>query len=139
MDNLTPWQRTCSHEAVRMSLEAVKEWLPNASKMRSAGTGEEVSLTDELRTDLTVKINEALITLAALEPASFDIQDLFKAGHGEVVFNCLEFYGEYIHSMLTFIGQMYRLSFKERFGMLPEELEATVKQAAQEDAGTSQA
>lgn len=122
MKDFTSWQRTCSHEAVRMSLEAVKEWLPNGTKIRKTGTEEEAELTPELRTDLTDKINAALMTLATLERDSFNVEDMYSAGHSDIILNCLEFYGEYIHSMLSFIGHMYRVSFTHKYGVSPEEM-----------------
>jgi hypothetical protein len=125
MENFTSWQKNCAHEACRMSLEAVKEWLPTAAKMRKPGGTEEEVITDDLRVDLLQKIDSALETLSTLKPNDFNIQDMFKAGHCEAVFGCVEFYGEYIHSMLGFIGHMYRLSYEEKFGVLPDELKDT--------------
>lgn len=122
MKDFTSWQRTCSHEAVRMSLEAVKEWLPTASKVRMGGLEEEAELTPELRTDLVEKANKALETLSTLDRNTFDIQDLYNAGHLDIVLNCTEFYGEYLHSMLSFIAHVYRESFIAKYGTTPEEM-----------------
>jgi hypothetical protein len=127
MENFTPWQKSCAHEAVRMALEAVREWLPQAAKVRGAD-GQDQEITDEKRVELGNKIELAMTDLKTMTPTEFDVQEMFKSGHGEILFNCLEFYGEYIHSMLTFIGHMYRASFKERFGMLPEEIQAVHQQ-----------
>lgn len=140
MQDFTPWMRQCSHEAVRMSLHAVKEWLPQASKIRKPGGGEEEFLTDELRLDLNQKIDSALEMLSKMSPDTFNVEEMF-ADHSEILFNCLEFYGEYIHNMLTFIGKMYRLTFKNKIGVFPEELAAQMaaeQSAANNDPSTSQ-
>ncbi len=138
-ENLTPWERQCLHEATRMSLEAVKEWLPTAAKIRKPGTNEEQSLTDDMRADHLQKIDEALVTLSGLAKDAYDPQDMWAAGHTEVLYGCLEFYGEYIHNMLGFIATMYRSSFEQKHGMTPEELMQKQQAALEEQAREQQA
>lgn len=122
MENYTAKEKANSFEAVRMSLQAVADWLPRAGALKNVRVNENQEMTEEMRSDLVERINVVTTEMASMNPTEFDIQNLFTAGHGDIVLNCLEFYGQYISDMLTHIGNMYNLSFKEKFGMLPEDL-----------------
>lgn len=121
MEELTEWQKVCAYEALKMALEAVKDWLPRTTKVRKPFSNEEVEVLDEVKAQYMQDIDSALSTLATLNKETFNISDMFKSGHTNVVHNCLEFYGEYMHAMLGFVGHMYRLTYKEMAGMFPEE------------------
>jgi len=113
------YQRVCSYEAVKMSLEAIKDYLPILNKVKTPSG--EADLTEEVRQEYNNQINNALSTLSNIQRTEFDIELMFKEGHAEILLNCLEFYGEFLHSTLTYIGNMYRQSYKQKFGQFPEE------------------
>lgn len=132
MDNkvdLKAWQRAATAEAVKISLEAMKDLLPSAQRVRKIGdlSGVEQELTTELREQLSDEIDSALKTLSTLDRNTFDIDDMFKAGHNAIMFNCLEQYGEYLNSLINFVAFAYRATFEERFGMSPEAMVDKIK------------
>lgn len=108
-------------EIVKISLESVKSWL-----------AQETEIADNEKRNLVERVLAAQTRVSTMEPDLFDIEEIMEE-HGDILFNCLEFYGQHINTTLNLTSKMYRTICEAKFGMSPEELIQQTQIAQQQE------